>query len=85
MTTKPVTTPNRSNPLTFRKDTTEMHAFELRLAEAHERQALLRAIRDADRRAERSARSIRLRLGSSLIAMGRRIGGDAMNHPAWQG
>ena len=68
---------------TFREDTT-MIQFRLQFAEARERQALLRSIRDADRAALGHDRSIRLRLGGSLMRLGRRVGGDAIANPAWQ-
>lgn len=80
-----ITTPNRSTTPDFRKDTYAMHWIDLRLAEAQERQSLLRSHRAADRAAGMTPRSFRLRLGASLIAIGRRLGGDAVTTPAWQG
>jgi hypothetical protein len=85
MSTVTLNTPNRSNLRTSRKDTTDMFAIDLRLAEAIRHQDRLRAARDADRRAWQRARSFRHRLGASIIAIGRRIGGDAVTTPAWQG
>ena len=78
-------TPSRSTTPDFRKDTYAMISIDLRLAEALRHQEWLRASRDADRRADRPARSFRLRLGASLIAIGRRVGGEAVTTPAWQG
>jgi hypothetical protein len=69
---------------TFRKDTTMNH-IELRLAEVQERHARFRALRDADRSDRRAARSLRHRFGQSLVRLGRRIGGEAVTAPAWQG
>ena len=75
-------TPHRQDPLTFRKDN-DMYAIELRRVVVEERQRqLLADIRV--QRAGRDARSIRQRLGASLISLGRRVGGDAMTTPAWQ-
>jgi hypothetical protein len=74
----------RQHATTFREDTT-MIQFRLQFAEVRERQALLRSIRDADRAAHGQARSLRLRLGASLMRLGRRVGGDALANPAWQG
>ncbi len=62
-----------------------MQHIELRLADIGERQALLRSIREGDRAAERRPRSIRRQIGESFIRLGRRIGGDAVSVPAWQG
>jgi hypothetical protein len=62
-----------------------MQHIELRLADIGERQALLRSIRDAERDGLRSARTLRHQLGQSLVRLGRRIGGEAMTSPAWQG
>ena len=75
-----------SRHATFREDTTLIQ-LTLHLAEARERQALLRSIRDADRTALGHGRSLRLRLrlGGSLMRLGRRVGGDALANPAWQG
>ena len=69
---------------TFREDTT-MIQFSLQFAEVKERTALLRSIREEDRTAIGHGRSIRLRLGGSLMRLGRRVGGDALANPAWQG
>ncbi len=68
----------------FRKDLHMQH-IELRLADVRERQARFRILRDADRAALSQARSIRHRLGESLVRLGRRVGGDALTSPAWQG
>jgi hypothetical protein len=62
-----------------------MQHIELRLAAIGERQALLRSARDAERDGLRSSRTLRHQLGQSLVRLGRRIGGDAMTAPAWQG
>jgi hypothetical protein len=72
------------NHYTFRKDDT-MFRIELRLADVQERHQRFRAIRDADRAAISSARSFRHQLGLSLVRLGRRIGGETMTAPAWQG
>ena len=69
---------------TLRKDTSMFH-IELRLADVAERQALMRSIRDGEREGLRSNRSLRHQVGQSLVRLGRRIGGDAMTAPAWQG
>ncbi len=73
-----------SHHLDLRKDTT-MHRIELWLAEAHERQSLLRSRRDADRSTRSTARSLRRQFGESLIRLGQRIGGETATTPAWQG
>jgi hypothetical protein len=82
MTTRPDAT-TRSHS-TSRKDRNVQH-IEHRLADVAERQGRLRAHRDEDRASSRTTRSLRRRLGESLIRLGRRIGGDAMTTPAWQG
>ncbi len=64
---------------------TQMQHIELRLADIGERQALLRSIRESDRAAKGRAWSIRRSLGESLVRLGRRIGGDTVSAPAWQG
>jgi hypothetical protein len=69
---------------TLREDTTMQH-IELRLADIGERQALLRSIREGDRAAERRSRSIRRQIGESFIRLGRRVAGDIVTTPAWQG
>jgi hypothetical protein len=77
----------RRHPHTSRKDL-HMHHIELRLADVHERQALMRTIRHADRSSVVTGRSVRRRVGESLVRLGRRVGGDtgdAMARPAWQG
>ena len=80
MTTRSDTTTRHH---TLREDITMQH-IELRLAEVEERQALFRSIREGDRVAGHRARSIRLRIGESLVRLGRRVGGDAVTSPAWQ-
>ena len=62
-----------------------MFHIELRLADVAERQALMRSIRDGEREGLQSNRSLRHQVGQSLVRLGRRIGGDAMTAPAWQG
>ena len=62
-----------------------MFHIELRLADVAERQALMRSIRDGEREGLLSNRSLRHQVGQSLVRLGRRIGGDAMTAPAWQG
>jgi len=69
---------------TFRKDLHMQH-IELRLADVEERQSRYRDLRDADRAALVQARSVRHRVGESIIRLGRRVGGDAITAPAWQG
>jgi hypothetical protein len=69
---------------TFRKDLHMSH-IDLRLADVQERQSRYRILRDADRAAFVRARSIRHRVGESIIRLGRRVGGDAITAPAWQG
>jgi hypothetical protein len=84
MTTGITASTNRHHTTTFRKDN-DMFAIEQRLAEVQERHARFRAVRDADRAALGSARSLRHRFGQSLVRLGRRIGGEAVTAPAWQG
>ena len=62
-----------------------MFHIELRLADVAERQALMRSSRDGEREGLQSNRSLRHPVGQSLVRLGRRIGGDAMTAPAWQG
>jgi len=83
MTSNEHTRSNRHH-LTLRKDTSMFH-IELRLADVAERQALMRSIRDGEREGLQSNRSLRHQVGQSLVRLGRRIGGDAMTAPAWQG
>lgn len=82
--------------MTFRSDTTtrhhhtsnkdtHMHHIDLRLADIGERQALFRSHREGDRAASGRAPSVRRRIGESFIRLGRRIGGDPVSAPAWQG
>jgi len=96
MATGPATN-TRRHP-TFRKDS-PVHHIALQLANFEERKSFHRAIRDADRAAivsewlihgadraaPESERSIRRQLGESLIRLGRRVGGDVMTTPEWQG
>ena len=71
--------------LTSRKERTMQH-IELRLADAGERQQRFQADRDAERAALGQARSsLRRQLGRSLVRLGRRVGGESMTAPAWQG
>lgn len=79
-----ITTRSTRHHSTFRKDDTMFH-IELRLAEVEERHQRFRLARDADRTGLESARSFRHQLGQSLVRLGRRIGGDSMTAPAWQG
>ena len=69
---------------TFRKDDDMLH-IELRLAEVQERHERFRVHRDADRAVSGRAPSLRHQVGQSLVRLGRRIGGEAMTAPAWQG
>jgi hypothetical protein len=82
MTTRSDTT-TRHHP-TFREDTHMQH-IELRLADVGERQALYRSHREGDRMGHAPTRSVRRRLGESLIRLGRRVGGETATTPAWQG
>jgi len=85
MTTNRNTRSSR-RPTPFPEDTTAMFHIEFRLDEARERQALLRADREQDWPGYLpGGRSLRLRLGKSLVRLGRRVGGDAMTTPAWLG
>jgi hypothetical protein len=77
----------RSNrhPHTSRKDRYMQH-IELRLADTRERQLRFQADRDAERIALGQSRSsLRRQLGRSLVRLGRRVGGESMTAPAWQG
>jgi hypothetical protein len=63
-----------------------MQHIELRLADVGERHSRFQADRDAERSALGQDRSsLRRQLGESLVRLGRRVGGDAMTAPAWQG
>ena len=74
-----------SHHSTSRKDRT-MQYIELRLADVGERQSRFQADRDAERSASgRDRGSLRRQVGESLVRLGRRVGGDAMTAPAWQG
>jgi hypothetical protein len=70
---------------TSRKEQPMQH-IELRLADVGERQSRFQADRDAERSAfGRDRGSLRRQVGESLVRLGRRVGGDAMTAPAWQG
>ncbi len=58
---------------------------ELRLIEIQERQRLLRSRRYVERLPSQAARSLRSRLGESLIRLGRRVAGEDHPAPAWTG
>jgi hypothetical protein len=80
------TTHAHSTRITSRKERTMQH-IELRLADTRERQLRFQADRDAERAAlDGQARSsLRGQLGRSLVRLGRRVGGESMTAPAWQG
>jgi hypothetical protein len=79
------TTHAHSTRTTSRKDRT-MQYIELRLADVGERQQRFQADRDAERSAfGRDRSSLRRQVGGSLVRLGRRVAGDAMTAPAWQG
>jgi hypothetical protein len=69
---------------TSRKDLHVQH-IDHRLADIAERQGRLRAHREEDRASSRATRSLRRRLGETLVRLGRRVGGETMTTPAWQG
>jgi hypothetical protein len=78
-------TQSNRHPLTSRKDRTMQH-IELRLADTRERQLRFQADRDAERIAPGQSRSsLRRHLGRSLVRLGRRVGGESVTAPAWQG
>ena len=84
MTSNEHTRSNRHHP-TSRKERTMLH-IEHRLADVGERQQRFRADREAERVAHGLARSsLRRTLGRSLVRLGRRIGGESMTAPVWQG
>ena len=84
MTSNEHTRSNR-HQLTSRKDRTMQH-IELRLADVGERQQRFQADRDAERAALGQARSsLRRQVGRSLVRLGRRVGGESVTAPAWQG
>ena len=62
-----------------------MQTIEFRLAEIRERQALLHSIRAPSRAGRTPSRSIRSRLGESLIRLGRRVAGESAPAPSWTG
>jgi hypothetical protein len=68
--------PARRRPITLRKDNLMSH-IELRLAAILDRQAAERDRAAAERLAHRPGRNIRLRIGESLMRLGRRIAGEA--------
>jgi hypothetical protein len=68
---------------TFRKDT-HMYQADIRLAEIREQHERHRFIRHGERHGSGRGRSIRLRLGESLMRLGRRVGGETLTNPAWQ-
>jgi hypothetical protein len=79
------TTHAHSTRTTSRKDRS-MQYIELRLADTRERQLRFQADRDAERAALGQARSsLRRQLGRSLVRLGRRVGGESVTAPAWQG
>ena len=76
------------HPTTFRKDSTmdqTMHQADFRLADIREQHERHRVIGHARRHGATPGRSLRLRLGESLMRLGRKVGGDALTTPAWQG
>jgi len=84
MTSNEHTQSNRHH-LTSRKDRTMQH-IELRLADVGERQQRFQADREAERAAHGLARSsLRRQVGRSLVRLGRRVAGEPMTAPAWQG
>jgi hypothetical protein len=75
----------QSTRTTSRKERTMQH-IELRLADTRERQLRFQADRDAERTALGQSRSsLRRHLGRSLVRLGRRVGGESVTAPAWQG
>ena len=62
-----------------------MLQIELVLAAAHERQALLRSIRESWRHGPAPRRSIRRQVGESLMRLGHRIAGEHASTRAWSG
>ena len=79
------TTHAQSTRTTSRKERTMQH-IELRLADTRERQLRFQADRDAERAAlGQAGSSLRRQLGRSLVRLGRRVGGESMTAPAWQG
>jgi hypothetical protein len=83
MTTDRSTPPDRDHHHDLREDLLMLHP-EHRLAAVHERQALLRSIRDEVRRPVPS-HPIRRHLGESLMRLGRRIAGEHASARAWSG
>jgi hypothetical protein len=79
------TTHAHSTRITSRKERTMQH-IELRLADTRERHLRFQADRDAERAALGQARSsLRRHVGRSLVRLGRRVGGESVTAPAWQG
>ncbi|MHB8891950.1 MAG: hypothetical protein ACYC65_07870 [Candidatus Limnocylindrales bacterium] len=62
-----------------------MRTLEFHLAEIAEREALVRSIGEASRARPRRARSIRSRLGESLIRLGQRVAGESHSSPVLTG
>ncbi len=62
-----------------------MHSIEHRMQDVGERQASMRMHRIGGRRDERRSPAIRRHIGEWMVRTGRRIAGDAMTTPAWQG
>ncbi len=74
--------------MTDLKGTIPMHELQYRIAVIREREAHLRSIRHHERAAHGNARSVRLRLGESIIRLGRRVAGHrsaSPASPAWTG
>ena len=79
------TTHAHTTRTTSRKDRS-MQYIELRLADTRERQLRFQADRDAERAALGQARSsLRRQVGGSLVRLGRRVAGESVTAPAWQG
>jgi hypothetical protein len=72
------------HPFTSRKDH-RMFSIEQQLAEVQRRHAHERSLRAADRRASKPGRSIRSRIGESIIRLGRRVAGESLGSPALTG
>lgn len=82
-----ITTPSRHNDFRLHdlRRETDMQHIELRLESIEDRQRRLRSARAEERWGFEPGRSLRLRLGESIVRIGRRIGGDTLTAPAWQG
>ena len=84
MTTRQARTHTPRHQITSRKDQ-PMFQIDVRLADVQRRQAELRAQRELDRLVAVSrepSRSLRLRLGWSLVRLGRRVAGESLGSPA---